>query len=760
MTGLPAVTVKLDDGTGAFPYDVTAVARLPESLSWTRGRGDEHSDNQPGSVAITFDNSDAAFTLGRVNLQPNPSFESAFTTGGQVGTPARWSFDAATFLTGARSIKVAPLGGDVGNLGFQADMVAATPGIAYVGSLYAKRAAGAGTIRVDVQWLNAALGSLGSASTVVDLDATSAPIGSWVRAASSGVAPATTAWARVRAFYTSYVGGTDVANFDLAQLEVGVAPSFLVFNDQGIRLLVNGQARWTTRVQNWPVAWPEGDDTFAVSAATAIDVLATLARQKLRSALLQELLEDAPVVLYPFGEGQGATQAADIAGGRPSLVSSSGFVLGAMPTFGAETGLPDGSSGAQFAAANVNLVSNPALVSGSSVRLTLVFESNAGTNSLTLCQIQTSAGFKNLTVQSTGVGGFVSLQGVSPSVGANLHDGKRHIVTVQVDATSVDTWIDGVKTSTAGVALTWFHDSVNVTPGQGGLTGGETVVVADLSTGPKISDARISAYHLAALTDLTNETPATRIARVLGYSNVLPGTIDTAGDTILGPAGQDGMSVLDVLNEIATADFGDVFGDANGKVSYVAGTTIAGRTVPVVFDANWIDEQTRVEGDMFGVVNDATGKASSRQNVFRVANQSSIGPPGNHGSYPDDLEWNVSTDAQALDRVNWTVGTYSVPRPRVTQLVLDLLSMDAPTLAAAMTLDLTSFLRASGMPIQTPAGTTLDVLVESITETIQAGGSEPVWSLTFNVSMQSARSAWVLGDAVYGVLGVTTKLYV
>lgn len=64
MTGLPAVTVKLDDGTGTFPYDVTSYVRLADGINIARGRGDEFSDVQPSVLTLTLENTDGRFTLG------------------------------------------------------------------------------------------------------------------------------------------------------------------------------------------------------------------------------------------------------------------------------------------------------------------------------------------------------------------------------------------------------------------------------------------------------------------------------------------------------------------------------------------------------------------------------------------------------------------------------------------------------------------------------------------------------------------------
>lgn len=67
MSGLPAGTVKLDDGTGTFPHDISAYVEIgPDAgpISIVRGRGDELDSIQPSALSLTLNNTDGRFTLG------------------------------------------------------------------------------------------------------------------------------------------------------------------------------------------------------------------------------------------------------------------------------------------------------------------------------------------------------------------------------------------------------------------------------------------------------------------------------------------------------------------------------------------------------------------------------------------------------------------------------------------------------------------------------------------------------------------------
>lgn len=70
--GIPGVQVLLDNGAGAFPYDISSFARVSYSIS--RGRPDEQSDVTPGQLSsLLLDNTDGRFTIGStVIASPSP----------------------------------------------------------------------------------------------------------------------------------------------------------------------------------------------------------------------------------------------------------------------------------------------------------------------------------------------------------------------------------------------------------------------------------------------------------------------------------------------------------------------------------------------------------------------------------------------------------------------------------------------------------------------------------------------------------------
>ncbi len=90
---VPTIQVLLDDGTGTYPTDITSSVRMVEGLVSSRGRADEQSDNQPGSLTFTLDNTAGLLT------------PSGFGTGGFGG----FGFGGGPSLDQGVRVKIAGL---------------------------------------------------------------------------------------------------------------------------------------------------------------------------------------------------------------------------------------------------------------------------------------------------------------------------------------------------------------------------------------------------------------------------------------------------------------------------------------------------------------------------------------------------------------------------------------------------------------------------------------------------------------------------
>lgn len=105
MTGLPSVSVRLDDGTGTFPHDVSSYARLSAGISGELGRSDEFDAADAGELKVTLEARDGRFTLGSaqygcyvdqpIKITISKGSASRTYSGYIEGWPMRWASGAS-----------------------------------------------------------------------------------------------------------------------------------------------------------------------------------------------------------------------------------------------------------------------------------------------------------------------------------------------------------------------------------------------------------------------------------------------------------------------------------------------------------------------------------------------------------------------------------------------------------------------------------------------------------------------------------------
>jgi hypothetical protein len=537
--------------------------------------------------------------------------------------------------------------------------------------------------------------------------------------------------------------------------------------NQQVRVLVNGVAKWTGFVQSWPVSWPTGGQEYSVVQVTAVDAFSKLSKTTLRSALEEDVLKDNPTATYPLSEEAAATTAHDGSGnGMPALAIAG---TGTPFVFGSGTGPLDGLTCASFLGGTFLRNSIPAvyLASGATAWsqelyfATTQVPGGTGAHMLIIDPGSAIAANSVFLALSTGgklIGGGTAGGGTFSIVSAaSVNDGLVHSAQMALSGGTVTLYLDGVSVGTSGGVAAMSEDLTrfSVAPSDLALTGSPTVpfvgTVAHAGIYPAALSAARAAVHADARNDHPLETPAARIARVAGYCGVPVGTLDTAGNTTLGLANQNGRNALDILNETADASLGFVMLNGNGQVINATGYTVVGDiTADSILDAVYASTDTAVEADMAFVINEATGGNTTTENTYTARNAFSIGV---HGLYHQDFTWNVSTDAQATDRTNWVVNVNAGPSTRFPSLTFDVLTMDAGPTAQAAALDISAFLHVTGLPSQVSG--IADLIVQGITWTLSADS----YDIEVNCTKHVNYAAWILGDAVWGVLGSTTKLY-
>lgn len=519
------------------------------------------------------------------------------------------------------------------------------------------------------------------------------------------------------------------------RVRVKYQPNVTVFN------------RHTGNLASIPVAWPTGGDQESRVAVVCVDDQAQAQRRPLRSVPEEEIMADQPDAYYVLNEPAGSTTAAESSGNQNGSMttfgSGTGFAFGATtgPTTDGYTALQV-NGGTYLASTNPNGIVTDTVAEAAFVR--------TGNPSVTegIIPDRNGDGKFYLTMNTSGhlvAGTYVSLNSYA--------DGKLHYVSVLPGSGGL--YIDGNIDGSIGVP----GPPVAATP----MTGTLAHVVYYYSSLTASDSARILARATAVLTGFAGETDTARITRLAGYASVPLGTLD-ASRTNVGFTDTTGNSDWDAIKQVADAGMGVSYINGSGGLDYHSRNKAVAKTSPdVTFAAEFLAEDTSFMTDTQNVVNymDTTSLATGvtqvvRNTVSELGNGTATHP--GHGRYPASASYLVTTDAEALDRANWIVSNHAEPAPRAGRLTLDLLTMTKAQQETAMGIEADTWLRITGLPSQSPTGTTGDFIVQGIAADSM---SLTAWTLTLNVVSRSLFSpVWILDDTTYSVLDTTTRLFV
>lgn len=763
--GIPGVQVLLDDGTGTFPYDISAKTRVGYDLN--RGRQDEQSDVTPGAIrSVVLDNTDGRFTLNSTviatpspirpdnririkvavgNLLTNPSIET--NTAGWANTVnCSIARTTAQAFSGAASLQMTATA--LGDMQSNFAGVPVAAGAAYTFSAYFRTAVTARTCFAYIEWRDAGGAFIsGGSSSAVDTSS------GWTRASFTMTAPANAV--------TATVG---VGCFAAAAGEVHYADAMMLQQSSALNAYVEGGVllnRFTGYVQEWPTNWPDGSDLLCEVTLAVFDAQARAERRVLDSIVEEEIQLDNPVGYYTFGEPAGAVVASDSSGllqphlayfvnggGTYSFGGGTGPGTDGLTAFQAPTGI--GNSGAIEGTLAANYT-------------TLSFEIfYAGTDKP---PIASGDAYNILNVAGTVVAinenGKVLL--FNPNLGpstATVTDGLVHHIAVVRNGANVFLYIDGnLQTSTADTVTP--GSSIFVRAGLGATSVSFGLSLSHLAVfASTLSAARVLAHATAGLTGFAGETDNARLTRIAAYAGIPIGTLDTSLTNV--PFKDfSGHSAAEEMRAVADAAVGVTFVNGSGTWDLHNRQRASVKLTPdITLTVDQIDPDTLIPVDMQGVVNyfsaTAIGGSGSQQiarNILSEKGDGTVTNPG-HGRYSSSKDYLVLSDDDALGRANWIVGNHAEPLPRIPVLKFNLLTLDVATQAALLAAEADTWIRITGLPSQTPGGTTADLLVQGFTERMLPDA----WDLSFNVVAMSMFRAWLLGDTTWGVLGSTTRL--
>lgn len=749
--------------------DVSDYAELADGISVSGGRSDERATCDANTASLVLDNSDGRFTpekasspyypnvkIGRpvrvtatypptaaANLLSAASadFESgtgSWTAGGTV--PPTLTQSATFAYSGTYSLRIA--WGTGGTLPLaQRNVTGLTISQVYTFAAWVYVPAGDPSVRL-------AVGGMGTISTA------STTYGAWERIEGTFTATGTSHNLQVWPVGSPTAG--DFAYVDGVMLVAGSEVGD--FNT----LTPTTWTRFEGYVDEWPTAWPTEVDSYAQARLSASSRLARMGSSTaLRSLMEQEVLASAPVSYWPLSEAAGATQALSLGSSAQKL--RLGNVGTNVVTFGSADGCAsDESTAVQFVGGGGRLRSEGAVTVGSAMTWECVYVGrHASIQEVLYLEDADTGAWLEVFARSDPSVTFVSgdpLDTVAGGAAVNVCDGLPHHIAIVRSTTTVTLYVDGVEVDTdtngayggigTAVGLKLGRVISSVATDKGALSH-----VAFFNSA--LSAGTIAAHSAAALTGITGESAADRLARLMGYAGVAAAetSVDAAAVTPIAHFDITGMANLEPMRRVETTDGGVLHDSRDNTLTYRsrAGRYQAASALTLSMLAHEVQADITPQYDRAYLANDVTATGVGGV-VARAVDAASI---------TDYDPAQLSIDLDSADPIEadaaaaWRVAVYAQPQTRIPNLTIDLLSLDPAKVAAALALDVGSLLTVTDWPTQA-AVTSLDLFVEGYSETI---GMES-HTLTLNVSRaDSWLGTLILDDAVRGELDAYTLAY-
>lgn len=791
--------------------DITPRVDLVKKVTITRGASDEKSETQPGSCTMTLDNEDGWLTPGNPNSGYSPYVRR--------NAPIRVSIAHYPAKTGAAPYPLAQLVDDFDDGVVDAARWTAVGGSAEVGgrlrqpmtSTVARHTsvrewslagsqltvklctvpAAGGSSSASASWyvysntsgtrlrwsynpltniLRAAIEVGGSDAGGVNLTY-SAIDHAWLRVReTSGTVYMETSpdgwdWTIRRSAATPAWVTSDQVQVEFAATRTGGTPDYIEWDYLGSIV----RPRFYGTVNEFPVEWEGLASSVSISATDLFKRLNKL--PTLRSMLGMEVLTiDAltgaysfPAAYYPLSEPSDSAAAGDVVGRGvgPLAVTQAG--AGGVLEFGAE-GVPEtGESACTLTPASATagryLVADlgPQTAADSTTWAThvqaWVKTSTAGRailgihdpildHQLVLALSATGV----LTVETTQDGGALT---VATTTSANLADGQWHHVVY--DSAFSRAYVDGASVS--GVLLAESMQDAR-TLYVGGYRGARlwSGQIAHVSVHLANSGAgSVYAPIHDAATGFAGESADWRVERLARYAGLFSVTLLGSTHDPIASQGPAGSGVVARLREVESTESArlyaerDYYGLAYQSRDQRFNPDIAGETFAIAYAD--LEPGIELADDDQKLVNEI--EASRPGGATQLVNApSSILA---FGTYPESLNVLKTTDNAVTDAAYWKVLRYANPEPEIREVPIEAYTL--PEYLDILDADISSYFTVYDLPPQAPA-VDARLTVEGYTETI----GEASHLIQFRTSSASQDSVWVIGDPVYGVLGVTSRL--
>jgi hypothetical protein len=789
--------------------DITQHVDTVQGVNITRGASDELAETQPGTCTLTLDNSDGRFTPGNSSspyypyVRRNAPIRVAVAvipqrTGsapwplaqlgddfddGQIDT-SKWAtvYGGTVEVGGRARIPVAP-GVNAGLRSAQSYSLAGSQVAAKLATAPAANGSSSGaasmwvhstTAGTRVGWLFNPATQMLFADNQVGFGDAGHP--------SFPYSPIEHAWLRVRETGGTVYWETSGDGREWTVRRSVATPSWVTsqshaFEFTGVRtggsadyiewdlLGADVRPRFYGMVNEFPVSWAGLYSTVQISCT---DLFKRLNRQTpLKSMLAQEILEgipSRPLAYYPLTEDSAAASAGDISGNAASSlaitqVSSGGTLEMGGATGPAETGdqhpLFTSSSATAGKYLTTNLGTTLSQTSGYLAfecwfQGTTTTRAAMGLYSTDLQKqiVLSVSSLGSLQLEWTDVGGSLTVETVSGT--SAMTDGNWHHVVFDELAESV--WVDGTLRDSSvfvypGTTLQQLH--VGGYRGSRMWNGSVGHIVLYAATGG--TGAALAQHYAAGATGFAGEAADERIQRLARYAGLNSVTVFGVTHDPVASQGPGGSSVVTRMREIEATESARLWAERDYYGLAYQSRDVRYNPSPgaETFTISYADLEPGIvladdDQKMVNLV-EASRPGGATQ---RVTAASSI---DTFGEYPQDLTVLKTTDNAVLDAASWTVSRYADPQPELREVPIEAYTLDG--YLDILDAEIGSYFSVTSLPAQATAPT-MRVTVEGYTETIKHNSH----TVTFHTSASSTDSVWVLGDAVYGVLGTTTRL--
>lgn len=581
-----------------------------------------------------------------------------------------------------------------------------------------------------------------------------------------------------RSYGRSYGGGAQPGTASLtlentdARFTVGNASSPLypyVRLQALVKILRDGRPFFVGRIQAMPMSWPDSGDSLCIVTVSLADKMARYERIMLDAYAVEEILSTGPAAYWPMTDPSGSTGAGNIvAVPWPLRLTTPGD---GTVVFGSGTApAGDGRSVCQFTPGTV-----PATLSGTGAFDNTASLNGSGYATSISAAFSTTVGGVVVHLNTGGniprtidisVGIYAGNAGVrivlndptgpwAPTFPCAVLDGATHIVTLMFNTggltapDQMQVYVDGVAITRSGGfgGIAGIYSlSADVRVGQADpVDAGSSYTTAPFAgsighvalwTRPVTA---AEAAQIATALEGTILTTQTALTKILGWRNQGATALIDAGVSDGIPSIQiGGGSLASRLNMINDSEAGTLYVDGQDRLTWKNRRTLLS---PMLTLTNDDITAPTYNCEIQGIVTKVTATQLGTSTIVQSADITTIGEMTGSVTSISNVDGDGTAHASALAN--------GAPRgPYIGSLTIDLATLQATPFAQAITGDILAGVTLTGMPSQTPPGSTV-LEVIGVTERLSATS----WDLTWNTQpagIGSARDVMVWDDPTFG----------